>query len=149
MGCTTINTPSFFCFEHVEEEMRLYCETCGVLICLLCVLKGGKHHDHDCSPLKKAFERYKEEMKSFVKPLEKQVMIIRKALTQLDRCHEEISHQHAVIEENVHVTFRRLREVLNVRETEIINQLHQATQGKLKDLATQSDQIETMHPGPT
>ena len=147
MGGTTINTPSrnvaFHCFEHVEEEMKLYCETCRVLICLQCVLKGGKHHDHDCSPLKKAFERYKEEMTSFVEPLEKQVTTIKKALAQLDRRHEEISDQQAVIEDNVRVTFRRLREVLNVRETEIINQLHQTTQGKLKDLAGQSDQIET------
>ena len=148
MGGTTINTPSrnvaFHCFEHVEEEMKLYCETCGVLICLQCVLKGGKHHDHDCSPLKKAFEKYKEEMASFVEPLEKQVMTIKKALAQLDRRHEEISDQQAVIEDNIHVTFRRLREVLNVRETEIISQLHQTTQWKLKDLAAQSDQIETI-----
>ena len=148
MGGTTINTPArnvaFHCFEHVEEEMKLYCETCGVLICLQCVLKGGKHHDHDCSPLKKAFERYKEEMTSFVEPLEKQVTTIKKALAQLDRRHEEISDQQAVIEDNVHITFRRLREVLNIRETEIINQLHQTTQGKLKDLAAQSDQIETI-----
>ena len=147
MGGTTINTPSrnvaFCCFEHVEEEMKLYCETCGVLICLLCGLKGGKHHEHDCSPLKKAFERYKEEMISFVEPLEKQVTTIKKALAQLDRRHDEISNQQAVIEDNVHITFRRLREVLNVRETEIINQLHQTTQGKLKDLAAKSDQIET------
>ena len=147
MGGTTINTPSrnvaFHCFEHVEEEMKLYCETCGVLICLLCSLKGGKHHDHDCTPLKKAFERYKEEMRSFVEPLEKQVMTIKKVLAQLDRRHEEISDQQAVIEDNVHVTFRRLRKVLSIREIEIINQLHQTTQGKLKDLAAQSNQIET------
>ena len=143
MGGTTINTPSFFCFEHVEEEMKLYCETCGVLICLQCVLKRGKHHNHDCSPLKKAFERYKEEIALFVEPLKKQVTTIKKALAQLDRRHEEISDQQAVIEDNVHVTFRQLREVLNVRETVIINQLHQTTQGKLKDLAAQSDRIET------
>ena len=147
MEGTTINTPSrnvaFHCFEHVEEEMKLYCETCGVLICLQCALKGGKHHGHDCSPLKKAFEKYKKEMASFVEPLEKQVTTIKKALAQLNRHREEISDQQAVIEDNVYATFWRLREVLNVRETEIINQLHQTTQGKLKDLAAQSNQIET------
>ena len=140
---TSLRNIALHCFEHVEEEMKLYCETCGVLICLQCVLKGGKHHDHDCSPLKRAFEKYKEEMASFVEPLEKQVTTIKKALAQLDRRHEEISDQQEVIKDNVHVTFRRLREVLNIRETEIINQLHQTTQGKLKDLAAQSDQIET------
>ena len=147
MGGSKVINPSgsyaLHCFEHVEEEMKLYCETCGELICLQCALKGGKHHDHDCSPFKKAFEVYKEEMSSFVEPLEKQVTTIKKALTQLDRRHEEISDQQAVIKDNVHVTFRRLREVLNIRETEIINQLHQTTQGKLKKLAAQHDEIET------
>ena len=51
--------------------------------------------------------------------------------------------QREAIEKNIHVTFRRLREVLTARETELIGQLHQTTKGKLKSLAAQSDQIET------
>ena len=35
------------CIEHPEEELKLYCETCGELVCYKCCLKGGKHHDHD------------------------------------------------------------------------------------------------------
>ena len=146
MGGTTIDTPTSniaHCFVHVEEELKLHCETCRELVCMLCCLKGGKHHDHDCLPLKKAFERYKEEIASYVEPLEKQVTTIKTALAQLDRRREEITSQQAVIEDSVHVTFRQLQEVLSVRETKIINQLHKATQGKLKVLATQSDQIET------
>ena len=38
---------STFCSEHVKEELKLYCETCGELICYHCVLKTGKHHSHD------------------------------------------------------------------------------------------------------
>ena len=40
-------------------------------------------------------------------------------------------------------TFRRLREILDVRETELIGQLDLETQDKLKGLAAQRDQIET------
>ena len=29
------------CFEHSEEELKLYCETCGELVCLKCAIKGG------------------------------------------------------------------------------------------------------------
>ena len=43
--------------------------------------------------------------------------------------------------QTVHITFRRLREVLNVRETGLIGRLHGLTQEKLKDLAAQRDQI--------
>ena len=132
-----------FCFEHPEEELRLYCETCGELVCVQCIMKDGKHRDHDCAVLKKAFDKYKGEITSSLEPMEGQVTAIEKALPQLDACCREISDQRAVTEDNIHVTFRRLREVLNVRETELIGRLHELTQEKLKGLAAQRDQIET------
>ena len=147
VGSTKVDTPSRnmaeYCFEHAEEELKLYCETCGELVCYHCVIQGGKHHDHDYALLKVAFEKYKKEITSFLEPMEKQVVIIEKALEELNTCCREISDQRPTIEDNIHVTFRRLREVLTVRETELIGQLHQMTQAKLKSLAAQSDQIET------
>ena len=132
-----------FCFEHHEEELRLYCETCGELVCVQCIMKGGRHRDHDCAVLKKAFNSYKEEILSSLEPMEKQVTTIGKALAQLDARCGEISDQRAVTEDSIHITFRRLREVLDVRETELIGRLHELTQEKLKGLAAQRDQIET------
>ena len=147
VGGTKVTTPSRnmadYCFEHAEEELKLYCETCGELVCLHCAIKGGKHHDHDYALLKVAFEKYKNEILSSFEPMEKQVVLIEKALAELNTRCGEISDQRAAIEDNVHITFRRLREALTARETELIGQLHQMTQAKLKGLAAQSDQIET------
>ena len=131
------------CFVHKGKELELYCETCGELICSKCALKGGKHHDHDYEELDQAFSKYKEEITPWLEPMEEQVATIKKALAQLDACSGEISDQRAATADNVHVTFGKLREVLNIRETELIGQLDQMTQGKLKNLAAQSDQIET------
>ena len=147
VGGTGVENPpknaAQFCFEHVERELELYCETCGELICYKCGLKGGKHHSHDYEELDQAFEKYKKEITSSIEPMEKQVAIIKKALALIEQRCGEISDQREAIENNVHVTFRRLREVLTVRETELIGQLHTMTQGKLKGLAAKSDQIET------
>ena len=131
------------CFDHEGKEFELYCETCGELICWRCALKGGKHHDHDYEELDKAFKKCKQEITSSLEPMEKQVSTIKKALAQLDTCCGEISDQRAATAVNIHVTFRRLREVLDVRETELIGQLDHVTQEKLKSLAAQRDQIET------
>ena len=132
-----------FCFEHVEKELELYCETCGELICYKCAIKGGKHHIHDYEELDEAFEKYKKEITESIEPIKKQVEIIKKALALIEQRCGEISDQREAIEGNVHITFRQLREFLTVRETELIGQLHQMTQGKLKGLAAKSDQIET------
>ena len=130
------------CFEH-REEYKLYCETCGELICWKCVLKGSKHHDHEYEELDKAFQKYKKEISSSLKPMENQVAIIKNALARFDTRHEEISGQQASIKDGIHITFRQLREVLNSRETELIIQVDQMAQDKLKGLAAQRDQIET------
>jgi tripartite motif-containing protein 2/3/tripartite motif-containing protein 71 len=131
------------CLVHEGQELELYCDTCGELICWRCMAKGGKHRDHDYDGIHQAYEKYMVEIASSLEPMEKQVTTVMKALAELDTRRGEISDQRAATAENIHVTFRRHREVLDVRETELIGQLNQITQGKLKRLTTQRDQIET------
>jgi len=147
VGGATMDAPSRnvigHCFEHPEEELILYCETCGELVCIQCSLKGGKHHDHDCARLKKAFKKYQEEITASLEPMKNQVVTIMKALAELDTRCGEISDKRAAVQDKIRITFKRLREVLNVRETELISKLDQMTQVKLKGLSAQKDQIET------
>ena len=55
----------------------------------------------------------------------------------------EVCNQRTATKENIHVNFRQLREILLDWETEIISQLDQETEKKLKGLAAQRDQAET------
>ena len=136
-------TKASHCSTHEGKELELYCETCQELICLRCVIKGGKHQSHHYEELDQAFEKYKIEIASLFEPMEKQVKAVKKTLALLDAHCEERSDQRAATAVNIHKTFRQLREVLTVRETELIGQLDQVTQGKLKGLAVQRDQVET------
>ena len=126
-----VKKASRHCFVHEDKKLELYCETCEELICMRCALKGGKDHDHSYEDLGKAFRKYKEEITSSLEPMEKQVTMMKKALGQLDARCGEISDQREATAVNIHVTFRQLQEVLGVRETELIGQLDQVTQGKL------------------
>ena len=132
------------CFEHTDKERELYCETCGDLICIKCAIKGGKHQTHDHYLLDEAFERYKGEIAPSLKPLEGKLVAVKETLARLDKHCGEISDHRVAIEANIHDTTRRLHETLDVRKTELIGQLHKLTQRKLKDLAVQRDQMETI-----
>ena len=132
-----------YCSEHSEKELELYCETCGKLICCYCAIKSGKHHTHNYELLSNAYEKYSKEIASSFGPMEKQLTTINRALVQLNIHSEKITDQQASIETDIHNTVRRLREILRARETSLVNQLHQITQGKLKELAVQKDQLET------
>ena len=146
VGITTIATPSRdvekHCFEHPAEEVKLYCETCGELVCYKCALIDGKHRSHDYKQLDQAFQEYKEGIISSLEPMEKQVVVMKEAIAELDTCRGVISDQQTVIKYKIFVTFKRFRKVLDVRETELIDELNKITEGRLKDLAAQKDQIE-------
>ena len=132
------------CFEHVDKERELYCETCEVLICYRCAFRGGKHEGHDCDEIKNAYERYKGEVRPYLEPLEGKLNTVKKALVQLDTCCGEVSDQRELIEDSIHNAIRGLHQLLDVRKTELISVLHQITQTKLKGLAAQRDEMETI-----
>ena len=134
-----------YCSVHADKELELYCETCGELICSHCALRGQKHHSHEYDLISSCYEKYKREMTPSLESMEKQLTSVKEALTDLDVCCGEISNQQEVIEAGIHRITQRLHEIIDVRNTELINQLHQKTQEKkLKGLAVQKDELETI-----
>lgn len=131
------------CHDHPKGELQLYCSTCEKLVCYQCVIRTGRHEDHDYKEVEIAYREYREKMSSYLEPMQIQVVKMKKALAEIDSCHGEITVQQATIKDKIHVPFRHLQEALAARETKLINELDQLTQGKLQKLATQKGQIET------
>ena len=128
------------CSEHDEEEMKLYCETCSQLICFQCTIR--KHNGHEYDLVSKVFEKHKNEIESSLKPVEQHLTSVKRALTKLNAHCGEINDQRAAIEADIHSKMKQLYDILDARKTELIDNLYQITQRKLKDVAVQRDEME-------
>ena len=133
---------SSHCTEHVDEELKLYCETCSEVICYKCISKWGKHHSHDYESISKAFEKYKEEISTFLEPMGNQWTRIDQALTDLEKCSAEVSVQQNLVEANIEVTVRELYKVLETRKTKLLSRLQGISQCKRRSLAAQKNQLK-------
>ena len=71
---------TLYCSQHQGKELDLYCETCGELICLHCTVK--KHKDHQYDLVGDMFENHKAEITVSLEPVEKQLVVVTKALEQ-------------------------------------------------------------------
>ena len=107
---------SSHCTEHVDEELKLYCETCNEVICYKCATKWGKHHSHDYESISDAFEKYKEQISTFLEPMGNQLTRIDQALTDLETCSAEIDIRQDLVEANIEGTVRELHIVLEARK---------------------------------
>lgn len=138
-----ISVRKYTCLVHKGRELELYCETCGELICSHCVFKGQQHNTHDYDLIEPSFERYKLEIMLSLEPMKTLLSTVDQAVVALDDRSSEICSQQESIEASIHTTIGKLHDILNTRKTDLVEQLHQITQGKLKELALQKDKAET------
>ena len=125
---------------HPAKEVDLYCETCKEVICRDCILKV--HRDHQYDLVTDAFPQQKNVLISSIQPAEQQLASVNKALEGLDTLCGEITNQRHALERKVKARIRLIHEVLEARQEELIAQLDQMTQQKLKNVAAQQDQLE-------
>ena len=131
-----------FCLKHKDQQLRLYCETCEELICHDCTVRLHKGHQYDL--ISDTFEGHKTEISASVEPVKKQKSIVSEKLTGINERFTKITNQRDQIEADIHKNVRSLIEMLKRREAELVSQLDQLVQPKLKNLAAQRDEVETI-----
>ena len=128
------------CSKHPRKELDLYCETCKEVICRDCILRVHRDHQYDLAT--DAFPQQKNVLIGCVEPAEQQLASVNKALEDLDTLRGEITSQRQALETKIRSRIGVIHEALKAREEELISQLDQMTGQKLKDVASQQDQLE-------
>ena len=132
------------CQDHVDEESKLYCETCKKLICFYCVINGAKHHKCSYKELPDVCDRYKGEIETSLGPVKQNLATIDRALKVFEKSRGDISDQRAVVEANINSTIDQLQGILEDRRNKLVTQLHQLTERKLECLDTQQDSVKVI-----
>ena len=128
------------CSKHPDKQLDIYCESCEELICRDCIVRV--HRDHQYDLVRDAFLKHKDAIVASLQPVEQQLATVCKALEGLDARSNKISDQRQVIETQIQRSIQQLHEALEARKEDLITQLGQITQQKLKSLAAQRDQLE-------
>ena len=129
-----------YCSKHPAKELDLFCETDKELICRDCIIKT--HRDHQYNLVSDAFPKHREAIVSYLEPVRRQLSTVEKAYHALNIAQGQIMDQREAIEADIQRKIRQLHEALDVRKAELIVQLDQMTQEKLKTLSIQRDELE-------
>ena len=133
---------TLYCSLHEGKELELYCETCEELICLLCTIK--KHKDHQYDLASDAFEQQKAEITASLEPVEMQLETINKAIGQIERQSKAVKANMEDVEDEIKKEIEKLHNILELRKAELLSKVNEEGQKKLKRLATQKDEMETV-----
>ena len=131
-----------YCSLHEDKELELYCETCEELICTNCTVK--KHKDHQYDLLSDTFEQQKAEITASLEPVEMRLETINKAIGQIERQSKAVKANIEDVEDEIKKEIEKLHNILELRKAELLSKVNEEGQVKLKRLATQKDEMETV-----
>ena len=132
-----------YCPQHKEKLLELYCKTCNTLICSNCTIR--LHHGHQYDVASDTFKKHKQEIADQLQPVKYHLATVNKALHSFEARSREIQDQRDANQAEIHKQIDQLQQALEQRRTELIGQLDQLTQHKLKSLAAQRDQVVLLH----
>ena len=135
---------TFYCSLHKGKELEIYCETCEELICHNCTVTKHCRPEHKYSLVDDTFEQHKAEIATSLEPIEKQIGIVNKALEELDQESAEVDDQRGRTKTEIVQLFRQIYDVLEARKADLDSQVDQLANQKLKNLAAQKDEVETV-----
>ena len=138
----SLNKVTLYCSLHQSKELELYCETCEELICTNCTIK--KHKDHQYDLVSDTYEQQKNEITASLEPVEMQLETINKAIGQIERQSKAVKANMEDVEDEIKKEIEKLHNVLELRKAELLSKVNEEGQKKLKRLATQKDEMETV-----
>ena len=129
-----------YCPRHPENVLKIFCETCSVVICNDCTIRLHKDHNYDL--VGEVFTKHKEEIVSGLKPVREKLDNVQQALQAFDTRVKEINEQRVTVEANIHKEFDQQQRLLDQQRIELVGELDSFARQKLKSLAAQRDQVE-------
>ena len=132
-----------YCQKHEDKLLEIYCETCNELICSNCTIRLHQGHQYDVAS--DTFTKHKQEITDQLQPIKSHLATVNTALHSFDARSKEIQDQRETHQADIHKRINQLQQALEQRRTELIGQLDQLTQLKLKSLAAERDQVELLH----
>ena len=133
-------TKMLFCSNHAEKEADHYCDQCNDLVCRDCIVRVHQNHRYDM--VLESFAKHEKVIVTSLNSVEQQLATLRKAVGSLDARCAKILEQKTAVVARIGTAITQLQQTLEVRKTELVGQVEQIAQQKLKILAAQRNDLE-------
>ena len=135
---------TLYCSVHEGKELELYCETCEELICHNCTVSKHCRPEHRYVLVSDTFDQQKVEIIACLEPVNVHLEATNKAIEEVDSQSKAVKANMASVEADIDKEIDKLQGALELRRAELKANVKEVGQEKLKNLATQKDEIETV-----
>lgn len=131
------------CSVHVDQKLKLYCETCQELICSDCILVAHKGHVYD-TITGKMLEEHKSEMIESLNMLAKLLQFLDESAGSMTTASGHLSGQTSAAKTQIETTFCEIQQGLTARKEELLKEVDEHTRQPVAFLEDYSKHVESL-----
>ncbi|XP_065904911.1 E3 ubiquitin-protein ligase TRIM71-like [Dysidea avara] len=127
------------CREH-EYELKHYCESCDVLVCLYCTMKEHNGHSHDT--VKKVVDKHRKELKEITAPVDEMIKGLAETHLNITDRKEKIRKHGEDMNKEIDQHYDRVIQKLIEQRDQLKQQVHSTLSQEGKVVTAQLEEIE-------
>ncbi|XP_078658239.1 tripartite motif-containing protein 2-like [Branchiostoma floridae x Branchiostoma belcheri] len=131
------------CDKHQKYELEFYCESCKALVCTACTVvdhRPGK--DHNPVEISTVAQKRKETLQGLLQSIDPRLKEIQDAVKEVDKKISKLVPSKEAATDQAKAYFRKLADLLQKREDEILSQIDEQCRADGKALQAKKEAIE-------
>ncbi|XP_042213078.1 tripartite motif-containing protein 2-like [Homarus americanus] len=137
----TDDDTTLYCPSHQGQTLRFYCRDCETAVCSSCT--DIEHRAHTTLHLTDAVDEHRSAMHQLIDRVTMQLPCMKEAICDIqDVCHS-LQGRRVEAEKEVRSCFDALHDLLDKRQTVLINSLNSIESEKQKTLGNQLEELES------
>ena len=130
------------CHLHEDEVLKVFCETCTMLICCDCVIY--EHSGHTCNRVEKVAEREKTDLLSQLENASGAKCELDNAVAKGGKIIQQIQARQKSVEEGIESAFKTIQEALLERKKVLLAKTAEVGLGKQTALTMQGEELKRL-----
>ena len=127
------------CTDH-NEPLKIFCETCQVLICPSCTIR--RHKDHNYDVVTDTFPKHRQDVENVLQMVAKKTLALQDALTAITTREEDIGKQRDDRVREIRLQVQGIVELVTQAGEQLVGEVNSVANSKLQLLGQQKEEAE-------
>jgi len=133
--------PAANCDKHASEALKIYCNDCELVICMMCYIKD--HNSHKCSDVSEVVDEFREQLTSDADNLVKGVDRCKRMLLILDDEKKRLDKQVSETELEIRQEAKELKALIEKQKQSLLRELMSVKEKRTKEMNAAYNKVQS------
>jgi len=129
-----------YCEEHPKEEIKLYCNDCETVTCLMC--HAVKHNKHDCTDVKEAAGKFSEQLTVDIENVAGCTAECRRIAKEMEMNKNSFMEKVVFTQNKISERYDQLISLIQSHQSQLMEELDEFNVKNLKEMEMSNQEIE-------